>query len=292
VLTQILINGLVAGLLWGLLAIGFSIVYGTARFFHVAHAGVYLVGAYTGICLANALGAPGLLVAIASMIAAVGMGLLIELGIYKPLRKAGSSSLGLFLSSLATLLIVQNSIAVIFGSEIKVVGGRMSHKSFRLLDATITSWQVLSCSVTLFLFVMTWLLLRYTITGKKMRAVANDPDLAEIVGINRNGTLLIAMCFGSALAGIAGFLMGYDTAVTPTIGFGVLLIAITAVVVGGIGSVAGAMLGGLMVGFAQNIGIWKLPAQWQDLIVFVILIIFLLLRPQGFLGKALRGKVG
>ena len=121
-----------------------------------------------------------------------------------------------------------------------------------------------------------------------MRAVTTDPELADAVGISRDNTLLLAICIGSTLAGGTGFLIGYDTALTPAGSFGVLLIAVTAVIVGGIGSIPGAMLGGLLVGVAQHVGVWKLPVQWQDAIVFVILILFLLLRPQGFLGKPLR----
>lgn len=291
-IAQILANGLIAGLLLGLIAIGFSMVYGAARFFHVAHAATYLAGGYTGIWLSNNTKAPAFLAALASMVAAGTLGFLIEIGIYRPLRKVDSSSLILFLASLALLLIVQNTIGLMLGSEIQTVQFRTGQNSFHLLGSMVTSWQALSSGVTILLFVITWFLLRFTLIGKKMRAVATDPDLAEAVGISRDNVLLIVIVLGSALAGMAGFLIGYDTAMTPTSGFGILLIGITAAIVGGIGSISGAMLGGLLVGVVQHLAAWKLPAQWQDAIVFVILILFLILRPQGFFGRPIwRTKV-
>jgi len=282
---QILTNGLIAGLLLGLVAIGFSIVYSAARFFHVAHAAMYLAGAYTGIWLSNNTKTPGFVAVLGAIVAAVTLGLLIELSVYRPLRKVGASSLVLFLSSLTVLLIVQNAIGLIVGSEIQTVQSRIGQDTLQILGSTITSWQAISSGVTVLLFLIIWLLLRFTLTGKKMRAVSSDPDLAEVVGISRDNVLLIVIVLGSSLAGIAGFLVGYDTAVTPSSGLGVLLIAVTAAIVGGIGSIPGAMFGGLLVGVAQHIGVWRLPAQWQDAIVFGILILFLILRPQGFFGR-------
>jgi branched-chain amino acid transport system permease protein len=288
VIWQLIINGLFAGILVGLVAVGFSLVYNTARFFHAAHAGTYLIGAYAGIWVSNHVGMSPFLALVAAIAAAIGLGLLMELAVYRPLRKAGSSSHVLFLSSLALLLIVQNSIALMVGSEIQVVRSPVSRHTFQVFGGTITSWQVLTAGVTIATFAVTWFLLRFTVIGKKMRAVATDPQLAEVVGINPDNVLVSVIVLGSALAGLAGFLTGYDTAVTPTSGFGVVLVGITAAVVGGVGSVRGAMLGGLLVGAVQHIGLWKLPAAWQDAIVFVILILFLLSRPRGFLGRGIR----
>ena len=287
-IAQIIINGLIAGFLWGLVALGFSIIYSTARFLHAAHAATYLVGAYTGILLMRNASVTGGTAILAAMGIAVALGILIEIGIYRPLRKAGSSSSILFLSSLASVIITQNIVGLIFGSEIQVARRYAERDSIQVLGARISSWQALSVGIAASLFIITWGLVRFTQIGRKTCAIATDPDLAEIVGINRGITLMLTICFGSALAGGAGFLICYDTGVTPISGFGVLLIGVTAAIVGGIGSIPGAMLGGLLVGIAQHLSVWKIPPQWQDAIVFLILILFLFVRPQGFLGKPLR----
>jgi len=289
---QTFANALIAGLSLGLVAMGFSMIYRTAQFFHVAHAATYLVGAYTGIWLSNNTKVPICLAALASIIVSGTLGLMIEVLVYRPLRKLHSSSPILFLASLALLLIIQNVVGLTLGSEIQTVQSRVGQNSVHILGSMVTHWQAISIGVTILLFIVTWSLLRFTVMGKKMRAIATNPDLAEAVGISCDHVLLFVILLGSALAGIAGFLAGYDTAITPTSGFGILLIGVTAAVAGGIGSISGAILGGILVGIVQHFAIWKLPAQWQDAIVFLILIAFLMLRPQGFFGSPIwRTKV-
>src|SRR6185503_4666570 len=173
------------------------------------------------------------------------IGILIELCVYRFLRRAGSSSLILFLSSLAVVIIIQNAIGMIFGSEIQVAQRQVEQGDLQIIGVKFTSLQAIASVVTIFIFSITWAFLRFTLTGKKMRAIANDPDLAEIIGIRRDRILLVAIAIGSSLAGIAGFLICYDTAVNPTSGFGVLLIGITAAIVGGIDNIPGTMLGGI-----------------------------------------------
>lgn len=287
-ISQIIINGITAGLLWGLVAIGFSLIYSTARFLHAAHAATFIIGAYTGIWMAKYSGGSFIAGALIALIAAAILGGLIEISIYRPMRRVNSSPLILFLASLALVIIIQNAITLIWGSDIQVVRESVERDALHLLGGRITFWQLVSSIITLLIFIIVWLSVRLTRAGKMLRAVATDPDLAQIVGIDRNIILLTSMCLGSAMAGISGFLFSYETALTPSGGLRVLLIGATAAIVGGIGSVPGAMLGGLLIGIVQHIGVWYLPTQWQDTIVFLILILFLLLRPQGFFGLPIR----
>ncbi len=286
--SQVLLNGILAGLTWGLVALGFTIVYSTARFLHAAHAATFLVGAYVGVSLSRVSGVPPIVCALGAVAAGAVLGIAIEILVYRPLRRRRSPSLVLFLASLAILIIVENSVALLFGSEIQVFAGRGDSGSIRMLGAQLTSVQGGSAITALALFLFTWAFTCLSPVGKRMRAVACDPELASVVGIDERGILAVAMLVGSALSGASGFLLAYDTSATPTMGFTVLLIGVTAAIAGGMGSIPGAMLGGLLVGVGQHVGAWFLRPEWQDAVVFVILLLFLLLRPQGFFGKPLR----
>lgn len=157
-----------------------------------------------------------------------------------------------------------------------------------VFGARVTLIQISMIAVSVLLSALCWVFIEYSSKGKAMSAVANDPELARIVGVESDQVILFTFALGSALAAIASILISFDTDMTPMMGFNALLMGVVAAIVGGIGSIPGALLGGLLVGMAQHLGVWKLPTQWQDAIVFVILILFLLFRPQGFLGKPLR----
>lgn len=285
-IVQVILNGLMAGLTLGLVAVGFSLIYRTTRILHAAHAATYLAGAYTGILLIKHFHVPVAIAAIGAMLAAVALGVIVEVGVYRSLRKLNSSALIFLLSSLAVVVISQNVVGLTFGSEIQV--SRSIEGSFQIGGGRITAWQAISSGVSIILFFVSWGLLRFTYLGRKIRAIATDPDLAEIVGVGKDSTFLFTVCIGSALSGVAGFLIGYDTAITPNMTFRILLVGVTAAIVGGIGSIPGAMVGGILIGVTQHIGTWKLPTQWQDAIVFFVLILFLLFRPQGFWGVPIR----
>jgi len=286
--SQVLMNGILAGLTWGLVALGFTVVYSTARFLHAAYAATFLVCAYVGVSLSRVTGVPLVVCALGAVAAGAILGVAVEILVYRPLRRRGSPSLILFLASLAILIIVENTVALLFGSEIQVPPGRGDQKSLRLLAAQLTFVQAGTGIAALALFLFTWAFTRLSSVGKRMRAVACDPELASAVGIDERSTLTIAMLVGSALSGASGFLLVYDTSATPTMGFTVLLVGVTAAIAGGVGSIPGAMLGGLLVGIGQHVGAWFLAPEWQDAVVMVILLLFLLLRPQGFFGKPLR----
>jgi len=286
-LSQLLVNGLIAGSIYALVALGFGLIYSTTRFFHFAHGAVYAAGAY----LAYAGWLLGLSLYVAIPLAVIGtaiLGGLIDVGIYRPLRRKNASSLILLLASLGLFIVIQNLISLIFGDDTKTIRSGIVTEGLPIFGARITPIQVTIIIVSGFLLLLCWAFMKKTKMGKAMRAVANDPELARVVGIETDQVILVTFVLGSALAAIAAILISLDTDMTPMMGFYALLMGVVAVIAGGIGSIPGAALGGLLVGMAQHLGVWKIPTQWQDTIVFLILIFFLLFRPQGFLGKVVK----
>lgn len=286
-LSQLIANGMIVGSIYGLVALGFGLIYSTTRFFHFAHAAIFTVGAYltySGWLLGLSLTAA---IPLAIGGAAI-LGSLLEVGVYRPLRRNGASSLVLLLASLGLLIIIQNAISLIFGDDTKTMRGSVVAEGLSVFGAIVTPIQITTIAVSVLLSALCWFFIGYSSKGKRISAVANDPELSRIVGIDSDGVILLAVALGSALAAVAAIFIALDTDMTPMMGFSALLMGVAAAIVGGIGSIPGSMLGGLLIGLAQHLGVWKLPTQWQDAIVFLILILFLLLRPQGFLGKPLR----
>ncbi len=286
-LSQLLVNGLIAGSIYALIALGFGLIYSTTRFFHFAHGAVYAVGSY----LTYAGWLWGLSLYVAIPLAVIGtslLGALLDIAVYRPLRKKGASSLILLLASLGLFIVIQNLISLIFGDDTKTIRSGAVTEGLPIFDARITPIQITIIAVSAVLLALCSLFMRRTKIGKAMRAVANDPELARVVGIESDQIVLFTFVLGSALAAIAAILISLDTDMTPMMGFYALLMGVVAVIAGGVGSIPGSALGGLLVGMAQHLGVWKIPTQWQDTIVFLILIFFLLFRPQGFLGKAVK----
>jgi len=282
---QLLLNGIIAGSIYSLVALGFALIYQTARFFHFAHGAVYTFGAYFAYLFYTQLGFDRLvafpLACSATMIVGVGC----EALIYRPMRKRKATDLTLLIASLGLYIVLQNIISMLWGDDTKTMRTGEVTEGYEFLDARITGIQIAIIITSIVLITLIALLLSRTKFGKALRGLANDPDLARLCGINSNRYLMYAFAIGSFLAGIAAIMISFDTDMTPTMGFNALIMGVIAVIVGGMGSLPGAALGGLFIGLAQNLGVWKLPSKWQDTIAFVILILFLLFRPQGILGK-------
>src|SRR5258706_275767 len=287
-LEQLIVNGVVAGAIYSLVALGFALIYQTSRFFHFAHGGVYTSGAYLAYLFIVLLRFPFPVGIVCAVLFASLIGGLIEVGIYRPLRRRSASSSVLLLASLGILIVMQNFISMFFGDDSKSIRNAPITEGVSLLNARITSIQITIVAVSWGLCCLTWAALHFTRGGRIMRAVANDNELSRVVGINSDKTILASFILGSALAAIAAIFIALDTDMVPLMGFHALLMGVVAVIVGGVGSVPGALVGGLFIGLVQHLGVWKLPTQWQDAIIFVMLILLLLLRPQGFAGKPLR----
>lgn len=287
-INQLILNGIIAGSVYTLVAVGFAVIYRTVKFFHFAHGIVFTAGAYFTYLFKVWLGWPVIVAIPISIGLCAVLGVIIETSVYCPLRHKGSSSLILLLASLGIYIVLQNMISMVFGDDTKTIRSGIVKEGIDILGAKITPIQITIIIVSLLLILSCFLFLKYTKIGRSMRAVANNPELAVVSGINSDGVIFWTFALGSALAGIAGILVALDVDMTPTMGMNALMMGVAAVIIGGVESIPGVALGALLLGMAQHVGVWKISSQWQDAIAFVILLVFLLFRPQGFLGKRVK----
>jgi len=292
-LWQLIINGAIAGSIYALIALGFTIIYRTVKFFHLAHGVVYTAGAYLAYTVVryqlsvagDQVSVLGWMIAIfVGIFGSTILGVLIDRLVYYPLRKRNASNLIFLLASFGVFIFIQNLIQLIYGAQILTIRTGPVKEGRHFFGAVITDVQILILVVSVVLMVLLWVFIQKTKLGKAMRAVSDDPVAANVVGINPEKIIFISFAIGSALAGVAGILISFETYIEPTMGFNAILKGIIASIVGGIGSIPGAVLGGFFLGLVENLGIWGIQAGWKDTIAFVILIIFLLLRPWGLLG--------
>jgi len=282
--TQFLVNGFIIGSIYALIALGFTIIYKTVKFFHLAHGVVYAAGAYLAYTFFIRLEIYSPVSFFLSIILATLLGVLIDRLIYYPLRKHNAPNLVYLIASFGIFIFIQNLLQLIFGAQILTLRTGSVREGHQIFGAVITDIQIIIIIVSVILFILGWMFIKRTRLGKAIRTVADDPIGASVVGINSEKVIFTAFAIGSALAGAAGILISLETNIEPTMGMNAILKGITASIIGGIGSIPGAMLGGLFLGLAENLGIWKIQAGWKDAIAFAILIIFLLLRPGGIMG--------
>jgi len=298
---QLITNGIIVGSIYTLIALGFTIIYRTVHFFHFAHGVVYAVGAYVAYSVARGSwlvaresGGPSVLTwvmaTVAGVICAVIVGILIDRVVYRSLRKRKAPNLVFLIASFGVFIFIQNLLQLIFGAQILTIRTGPVKEGHHIFGAVITNIQILILIVSVCLSVSLWLFVKKTRLGKAMRAVADDPLAASVVGINPERIILAAFAIGSALAGVAGMLVSLETNIEPTMGMNAILKGIIASIIGGIGSIPGAVFGGLFLGLAENFGIWKISAGWKDCIAFAILIVFLLIRPGGIMGVKTHGE--
>jgi branched-chain amino acid transport system permease protein len=281
---QFILNGFIAGSIYALIALGFTIIYRTVKFFHFAHGIVYTAGAYLAYTFFILLHINPVISFFLSIILCALLGIAIDKSVYYPLRTKKASNLIFLLASFGVFIFLQNLIQLIYGAQILTLRTGPVREGYHIFSAVITPIQIWILVVSCWLLVILWGFVKYTRLGKAMRAVSDDQIAASVVGINPDKTILNSFAIGSALAGAAGILISLETNIEPTMGFSAILKGIIASIIGGIGSIPGAMLGGFFLGIAENLGIWKIQAGWKDCIAFLILIIFLLLRPSGIFG--------
>lgn len=239
-----MLNGIIAGSIYALIALGFTIIYRTVKFFHFAHGVVYLAGAYTAYTLAISLGFNFLLsFCLATILAAI-LGLCTDRFVYSPLRRHKAPNPVLLIASLGIFIFIQNFIQLLYGAQILTLRMGPVQEGYQIFLAVITPIQVMILVVSLVLMFVLWLLVQKSKMGKAIRAVADDPIGASVVGIYPEKTILAAFAIGSAAAGIAGILISLETNIEPTMGFSAILKGIIASIIGGIGSIPGAMFGG------------------------------------------------
>ena len=289
---QYLINGLSIGAVYAIIALGYTMVYGIAKMLNFAHGDVIMVGAYISFCVTNYLGLPAIVSVAASMAVCTLLGILIEGLAYKPLR--GTPSLAVLITAIGVSYFLQNAAQLIWSSSAKNFTSIVSFAPISLCDGqlVITGEVIITILVSILVMVfLTWFT-GSTRIGKSMRAVAEDRDASQLMGINVNQTISTTFAIGSALAAIAGVLLCSTVpTLMPTTGAMPGIRAFTAAVFGGIGSIPGAMLGGILLGIIETFSKAYLSTQFSDAIVFLVLIVILLVKPSGLLGKNIQEKV-
>mgnify|MGYP002532963208 CR=1 FL=1 len=285
-----LINGLSLGSIYALIALGYSMVYGIILLLNFAHGDVIMVGAYMSWFVMNQLGLGPVTAVCATIITCTLLGVVIEKIAYTPLRSAPRISL--LITAIGVSFFLEYTAELILGSGAKVIPAYYTNQTFRLGKVPLGLTSIITLVVTVLSMLVLTFLVQKTKLGKAMRAVSEDMDAARLMGINVNSTISFTFAVGSALAGIGAVLysMAYSQA-TPTMGIMLGTKAFVAAVLGGIGSIPGAVIGGLLVGFAEvfvsAIGL----SVWQDAVVFLLLIIVLVVRPTGILGRPMTEKV-
>jgi branched-chain amino acid transport system permease protein len=278
---QLLMNSFIAGGIYTLVAIGYTMVYGVLKFINFAHGDLAMVGAYITYFLIQHVGLPILPAIGIAIFSTTLLGILIEKVAYKPLRNA--PRLAPLITAIAVSIFLQSAVMLLLGARTKTLR-LATTKGLIFLGAYITPIQIVIIITSILLMIFLNLYLKHAKLGKAMRATADEMTIASVVGIQVDRVISYVFGIGSALAAVAGILIAYETNLNPTMGFFLGIKAFAAAVVGGIGSVRGAMVGGFIIGFAENFGIWYIPTGYKNSVAFVILVLVLLVRPSGIFG--------
>lgn len=287
---QQLVNGISLGSIYALIALGYTMVYGTIRLINFAHGDVYMMGAFIGYFLVSIWNI-NIFVAmlLAGLVCAI-LGVVIERVAYKPLRK--STRVAALITAIGVSYFLQNIMVYFFGPEVRAFPSTFPVMPFRVFGIVINMKQVLVFVTTIILMIVLNGIVRYTKMGKAMRAVAVDAEAAQLMGIDVNRVISFTFALGSALAGVAGVLVGvYYNSISATMGTTPGLKAFVAAVVGGVGSIPGAMLGGYLIGILETIVTFMGGSMYKDAAVYALLIVILLVRPSGIFGKNVKEKV-
>jgi branched-chain amino acid transport system permease protein len=293
---QQLVNGLSLGSIYGLIALGYTMVYGILRLINFAHGDVYMVGAYMGYYLSTWMrgGEPSFLkaavVMLGAMLACAALGVIIERFAYRPVRKA--SKLASLITAIGVSLLLENGGQLVFGADPKFFPSVAPKYELTVADVHLNSDQLMVFVVSLLLMAFLYVLVMKTKTGIAMRAVSFNLDAAKLMGVSTDRIIAFTFALGSAFAAVAGVLIGMAIPkIDPLMGVMYGLKAFVAAVLGGIGNIPGALLGGQLIGLAETFVVAYVSPTFRDAIAFAILIALLLFRPQGILGRVVKEKV-
>ena len=289
-LIQTLISGLRLGSIYALMALGYTMVYGIAKMLNFAHGDIIMVGAYAVISTVSLAQLPGVVGVAVSVVVCVFLGVTIEFLAYRPLRKA--PSLAVLITAIGVSYLLQSLALLVFKSEPKAFPTIIEIPSLTFGGVVVDGMTLLTLAVTAVIMISLSLFINKTKLGKAMRAVSEDKDAAELMGISVNRTITMTFAIGSALAAVASVFYGATyTYIKPTTGSMPGIKAFTAAVFGGIGSIPGAMLGGIMLGIIAQLSQRYISTLWTNAIVFGVLVLVLVVKPTGLLGKKISEKV-
>ena len=289
-LLQLLVNGLQLGAIYALTAVGFSLIFGATKIFHVAHGAAFTIAGYLFWWGVATVHLPWPVAALLAAFAAVVFGLMMERVVYRPIQRHEASFFTVFIAAFGVQIIVQNLIGMIFGRSFVSVTTSLSRSVEVLPGLFIAPVAVISILVALAFFTVLTLYLARTHMGMAMRALSENPDLVRVFGLDPARVSQYAFAIGSAIVVPGAILTSMTAGLNPAIGAHVMLISLAATIVGGIGSLRGAAYGGMLLGLAENLALWILDPQWSEAVTFVVLFLFIIFKPSGFLGRPLGAK--
>ncbi|MCC6290567.1 branched-chain amino acid ABC transporter permease [Candidatus Nomurabacteria bacterium] len=284
ILPQLILNSIIAGAIYSMVALGFNLIYSTTRFFDLGYGAITAVGGYTVFWLYKLHGVNLPLSILVAIVVAGLIGVLADVLVYRRLRARRASTMVLLVASLGVFTMLQAVIAIIFSSQFQTLSSGGS-KVYGVWGGAITEIQLIILCTAIVVMLLLGVFLKYTRFGRAIRAVGDDEEVARVVGINTNKIIRFVFFVSAGIGGLSGLLVGFDTGIEPTMGLNLLLKGVIAAIVGGIGSVWGGVLGAFFLGFVENFGIWQISGEWKDAIAFALLIVFLLFRPQGLIKK-------
>ncbi len=286
-LLQFLANGLVTGTVYSIVALGFALIYNTTKILHIAHGAVYVFSCYIFFTLYRILHLPLIFSLPLGIISGALLGIIMEILVYRPLFEKNASSGVAIVSSIGIYIFIVNLIALLFGNETKILSPGIE-KTYEFAGVILTRIQIFEALAFIIVFALYIILLKLTNFGKAVRALADNPTLLSTLGVEISDLKIWIFALGSVFAGISSCLVALDVGMDPNVGMPALLVSAVAMIVGGVGVFESAVIGGFTIGIVQNLAVWQISARWQEGITFIILILFLLLRPQGLLGKRTR----
>lgn len=284
-LSQLTVSGVVVGSTYALLGVSFGVIYATTKIFHLAHAVAYAGAAYAAVWTANTVGLPLVPALLVGLVAGVVLGIVIEVVFYRPMRKRNATLLTLFLVSLGISVAFPNLLQIVFGPDNQSLP-RPTNPTYSLGSATISRHDVVAILIVWVLIAVVVAFIERTRFGRSVTAMRTNPAMAEAVGIDSRQIYLLVFGIGSGLAAIAGLLFTTKGVATPTMGLAPTLTGFIAAFLGGIGSLWGAALGGLLLGLLSSWSAMFMQVDYGPVVVFGALFVILLVRPQGLLGKA------
>ncbi|WP_049473492.1 branched-chain amino acid ABC transporter permease [Streptococcus mutans] len=287
---QQLINGLILGSVYALLALGYTMVYGIIKLINFAHGDIYMMGAFIGYFLITKYHMNFFVALVLTMVLTAILGVVIEFLAYRPLRN--STRIAALITAIGVSFFLEYSMVRLVGANKHAFPQTLATVKYNLGPVSVTNVQLIILGVSIFLMLALQFIVQKTKMGKAMRAVSVDSDAAQLMGINVNSTISFTFALGSALAGAGGVLIGlYYNSVDPLMGMVPGIKAFVAAVLGGIGIIPGAAVGGFMIGLLETFSVSIGLASYKDAVVYAVLIIIFLVRPAGILGKNVKEKV-
>lgn len=281
---QIFLNTLSSFAVFLLLTLSFYLIYKPTKTFHLSHAFSIALGGYSIYLFYNLLNLPLVFAVLLALMLAAGFGVANEVVFYQKLRSLKDAGIKMLILSLGVYIVFQNLISIFFGDDIKALAKGEVKVGNEFLGAYITDVQIITVVVALLVFGLTLLLWYKTQFGKAVRAIALNPELAQVFGIPKQKIIILCFALGSIYASLAGLLVGFDTGITPTMGFSLLLYGVVAMIIGGTERLSGLFVGALILALAQNLSAYYIDTKWTDAITYGILIVFLIIRPYGVSG--------